>query len=66
MPLQTLYTMVMEHDIKAGNVAIETAGTLHMREYYEVYHFSDLDKAPPIQEQQFKMPHESMRLESCS
>ncbi|XP_039206305.1 GEM-interacting protein isoform X2 [Crotalus tigris] len=35
MPLQTLYTLVMEHDIKAGNVAIETAGTLHLREYYE-------------------------------
>ncbi|XP_063149041.1 GEM-interacting protein [Candoia aspera] len=35
MPLQTLYTMVMEHDIKAGNVAIETAGILHLREYYE-------------------------------
>ncbi|XP_058023472.1 GEM-interacting protein isoform X3 [Ahaetulla prasina] len=35
MPLQGLYTMVMEHDIKAGNVAIETAGTLHLREYYE-------------------------------
>ncbi|KAM3844043.1 GEM-interacting protein isoform 2-T2 [Vipera latastei] len=35
MPLQTLYTMVMEHDIKAGNVAIETAGTLHLREFYE-------------------------------
>ncbi|XP_032068099.1 GEM-interacting protein isoform X2 [Thamnophis elegans] len=35
MPLQSLYTMVMEHDIKAGNVAIETAGTLHLREYYQ-------------------------------
>ncbi|XP_061470454.1 GEM-interacting protein isoform X2 [Rhineura floridana] len=35
MPLQTLYTMVMEHDIRAGNLAIETAGILHLREYYE-------------------------------
>ncbi|ETE70985.1 GEM-interacting protein, partial [Ophiophagus hannah] len=35
MPLQALYTLVMEHDIKAGNVAIDTAGTLHLREYYE-------------------------------
>ncbi|XP_026529606.1 GEM-interacting protein isoform X2 [Notechis scutatus] len=35
MPLQSLYTLVMEHDIKAGNVAIDTAGTLHLREFYE-------------------------------
>ncbi|KAH0628962.1 hypothetical protein JD844_010632, partial [Phrynosoma platyrhinos] len=35
MPLQTLYTMVMEHDIKAGNVALETASVLHLKEYYE-------------------------------
>uniref|UniRef100_A0ABM5FPQ2 GEM-interacting protein isoform X2 n=1 Tax=Pogona vitticeps TaxID=103695 RepID=A0ABM5FPQ2_9SAUR len=35
MPLQKLYTMVMEHDIKAGNLAIETAGILHLKEYYE-------------------------------
>ncbi|XP_054859663.1 GEM-interacting protein isoform X2 [Eublepharis macularius] len=35
MPLQELYTMVMEHDIKMGNVAIDTAGILQMREYYK-------------------------------
>ncbi|XP_015283244.1 PREDICTED: GEM-interacting protein isoform X1 [Gekko japonicus] len=35
MPLQALYTMVMEHDIKAGNLAIDTAGTLQMKEYYK-------------------------------
>uniref|UniRef100_A0A8C6VKA5 GEM interacting protein n=1 Tax=Naja naja TaxID=35670 RepID=A0A8C6VKA5_NAJNA len=35
MPLQALYTLVMEHDIKAGNIAMDTAGTLHLREYYE-------------------------------
>ncbi|XP_066471240.1 GEM-interacting protein [Tiliqua scincoides] len=35
LPLQNLYTMVMEHDIRTGNLAIETAGTLHDREYYE-------------------------------
>lgn len=56
MPLQTLYTMVMEHDIKAGNVAIETAGTLHLREYYEVHRFSDLDKASLCQSNNLKCP----------
>ncbi|XP_062827104.1 GEM-interacting protein isoform X2 [Anolis carolinensis] len=35
MPLQTLYTKVMEHDIRAGNVALETASVLHLKEYYE-------------------------------
>ncbi|KAJ7317599.1 hypothetical protein JRQ81_003761 [Phrynocephalus forsythii] len=35
MPLQKLYIMVMEHDIKTGNLAIETAGILHLKEYYE-------------------------------
>ncbi|XP_062975368.1 GEM-interacting protein [Elgaria multicarinata webbii] len=35
MPLQTLYTKVMEHDIKAGNLALETAGILHLKEYYQ-------------------------------
>ncbi|XP_077185452.1 GEM-interacting protein isoform X3 [Paroedura picta] len=35
MPLQGLYTMVMEHDIRTGNLAIETAGTLQMKEYYK-------------------------------
>ncbi|XP_034957635.1 GEM-interacting protein isoform X2 [Zootoca vivipara] len=35
MPLQTLYTMTMEHDIRAGNLAIETAGILQMKEYYQ-------------------------------
>nr|XP_056705609.1 GEM-interacting protein [Euleptes europaea] len=35
MPLQALYTMVMEHDIKTGNVAIDTAGILQLREYYK-------------------------------
>ncbi|XP_048343951.1 GEM-interacting protein-like [Sphaerodactylus townsendi] len=35
MPLQQLYTMVMEHDIKTGKVAIDTAGILQEREYYK-------------------------------
>ncbi|KAL8164142.1 UNVERIFIED_CONTAM: hypothetical protein K2H54_046682 [Gekko kuhli] len=35
MPLQALYTMVMEHDIKTGNLAIDTAGILQMKEYYK-------------------------------
>ncbi|KAJ6652965.1 hypothetical protein lerEdw1_010234 [Lerista edwardsae] len=35
MPLQNLYTKVMEHDIRTGNLAIDTAGVLHDREYYE-------------------------------
>uniref|UniRef100_A0A8C3XNR6 GEM interacting protein n=1 Tax=Chelydra serpentina TaxID=8475 RepID=A0A8C3XNR6_CHESE len=33
MPLQLLYTMVLEHDIKIGSLAIETAGALQLREY---------------------------------
>uniref|UniRef100_A0A8C0QR31 GEM interacting protein n=1 Tax=Chelonoidis abingdonii TaxID=106734 RepID=A0A8C0QR31_CHEAB len=33
MPLQLLYTMVLEHDIRIGSLAIETAGALQLREY---------------------------------
>ncbi|XP_074836480.1 GEM-interacting protein [Carettochelys insculpta] len=35
MPLQLLYAMVLEHDIQVGNLAIETAGALQLREYYQ-------------------------------
>ncbi|XP_053149159.1 GEM-interacting protein [Hemicordylus capensis] len=34
MPLQSLYTMVMEHDIRSGNVALETASALQVKEYH--------------------------------
>lgn len=39
MPLQLLYTMVLDHDIKVGSLAIETAGALQLREYYQVLYF---------------------------
>ncbi|KAF7243941.1 GEM-interacting protein [Varanus komodoensis] len=35
MPLQTLYTKVMEHHINVGNLASKTAGVLHRKQYYE-------------------------------
>ncbi|NXC75044.1 GMIP protein, partial [Anhinga anhinga] len=35
MPLRVLYTMVLEHDIKAGNSASETAGLLQQKEFYQ-------------------------------
>ncbi|XP_054664039.1 GEM-interacting protein isoform X2 [Grus americana] len=35
MPLQALYTMVLEHDIKVGNSASETAGLLQQKEFYQ-------------------------------
>ncbi|XP_067416772.1 GEM-interacting protein [Emydura macquarii macquarii] len=35
MPLQLLYNMVLDHDIKVGSLAIETAGALQLREYYQ-------------------------------
>uniref|UniRef100_A0A8D0GPM7 GEM interacting protein n=1 Tax=Sphenodon punctatus TaxID=8508 RepID=A0A8D0GPM7_SPHPU len=35
MPLQLLYRMVMEHDIRGGYSALETAGILHQKEYYQ-------------------------------
>jgi len=36
MPLGALYTMVLEHDIKVGNSANETAGLLQQKEFYQV------------------------------
>ncbi|XP_034648591.1 GEM-interacting protein isoform X2 [Trachemys scripta elegans] len=33
MPLHQLYAMILEHDIKIGSLAIETAGALQLREY---------------------------------
>uniref|UniRef100_A0A8C0BCI3 GEM interacting protein n=1 Tax=Buteo japonicus TaxID=224669 RepID=A0A8C0BCI3_9AVES len=41
MPLRVLYTMVLEHDIKVGNSATETAGLLQQKEFYQVLHFSN-------------------------
>ncbi|XP_015705945.1 GEM-interacting protein isoform X2 [Coturnix japonica] len=35
MPLRVLYTMVLEHDIKIGNTAIETVGLLQQKEFYQ-------------------------------
>ncbi|XP_010074827.1 PREDICTED: GEM-interacting protein, partial [Pterocles gutturalis] len=35
MPLRTLYTMVLEHDIKVGNSASETVGLLQQKEFYQ-------------------------------
>ncbi|NXD88025.1 GMIP protein, partial [Halcyon senegalensis] len=35
MPLQALYTMVLEHDIKVGNSAMETVGLLQQKEFYQ-------------------------------
>ncbi|NXF39745.1 GMIP protein, partial [Nyctibius bracteatus] len=35
MPLRALYTMVLEHDIKVGNSASETAGLLQQKEFYQ-------------------------------
>uniref|UniRef100_A0A8C4UNK6 GEM interacting protein n=1 Tax=Falco tinnunculus TaxID=100819 RepID=A0A8C4UNK6_FALTI len=35
MPLRTLYAMVLEHDIKIGNSATETAGLLQQKEFYQ-------------------------------
>uniref|UniRef100_A0A8C8SCP5 GEM interacting protein n=1 Tax=Pelusios castaneus TaxID=367368 RepID=A0A8C8SCP5_9SAUR len=35
MPLRLLYTMLLDHDIKVGTLAIETAGALQLREYYQ-------------------------------
>uniref|UniRef100_A0A663N5I8 GEM interacting protein n=1 Tax=Athene cunicularia TaxID=194338 RepID=A0A663N5I8_ATHCN len=35
MPLRALYTMVLEHDIKIGNSASETAGLLQHKEFYQ-------------------------------
>ncbi|KAM6364734.1 GEM-interacting protein [Pluvialis apricaria] len=35
MPLRVLYTMVLEHDIKVGNSASETAGLLQQKEFYQ-------------------------------
>ncbi|KAM6229431.1 GEM-interacting protein isoform 2-T2 [Spheniscus humboldti] len=35
MPLRALYTMVLEHDIKVGNSACETAGLLQQKEFYQ-------------------------------
>ncbi|XP_075594218.1 GEM-interacting protein isoform X2 [Balearica regulorum gibbericeps] len=35
MPLQALYTMVLEHDVKVGNSASETAGLLQQKEFYQ-------------------------------
>ncbi|XP_074881304.1 GEM-interacting protein isoform X4 [Buteo buteo] len=35
MPLRVLYTMVLEHDIKVGNSATETAGLLQQKEFYQ-------------------------------
>uniref|UniRef100_A0ACB8ELT8 Uncharacterized protein n=1 Tax=Sphaerodactylus townsendi TaxID=933632 RepID=A0ACB8ELT8_9SAUR len=45
MPLQQLYTMVMEHDIKTGKVAIDTAGILQEREYYKNDSILRMDKS---------------------
>ncbi|XP_074021226.1 GEM-interacting protein [Numenius arquata] len=35
MPLRSLYTMVLEHDIKVGNSAGETVGLLQQKEFYQ-------------------------------
>ncbi|KAM8987109.1 GEM-interacting protein isoform 2-T2 [Ara ararauna] len=35
MPLWELYQMVLEHDIKVGNSAAETAGLLQQKEFYQ-------------------------------
>ncbi|XP_009945404.1 PREDICTED: GEM-interacting protein, partial [Leptosomus discolor] len=35
MPLRALYMMVLEHDIKIGNSATETAGLLQQKEFYQ-------------------------------
>ncbi|NXG65993.1 GMIP protein, partial [Hemiprocne comata] len=35
MPLRSLYTMVLEQDIKVGNSATETAGLLQQKEFYQ-------------------------------
>ncbi|NXV75408.1 GMIP protein, partial [Atlantisia rogersi] len=35
MPLRVLYTMVLEHDIKVGSSASETAGLLQQKEFYQ-------------------------------
>ncbi|NXI42846.1 GMIP protein, partial [Galbula dea] len=35
MPLQVLYTMVLEHDIKVGSVAAETVALLQQKEFYQ-------------------------------
>ncbi|NWS63457.1 GMIP protein, partial [Chunga burmeisteri] len=35
MPLQNLYTKVLEHDIKVGNSATETVGLLQQKEFYQ-------------------------------
>nr|XP_006130315.1 GEM-interacting protein [Pelodiscus sinensis] len=35
MPLQLLYSLVLEHDIKVGSSEMETAGALQLREYYQ-------------------------------
>ncbi|NXP50800.1 GMIP protein, partial [Heliornis fulica] len=35
MPLQALYTMVLEHEIKVGNSASETVGLLQQKEFYQ-------------------------------
>ncbi|XP_063174980.1 GEM-interacting protein isoform X1 [Chroicocephalus ridibundus] len=35
MPLCALYRMVLEHDIKVGNSASETAGLLQQKEFYQ-------------------------------
>lgn len=36
MPLWELYQMVLEHDVKVGNSAAETAGLLQQKEFYQV------------------------------
>lgn len=36
MPLRELYAMVLEHDIKVGNLASETVGLLQQKEFYQV------------------------------
>ncbi|NXW89417.1 GMIP protein, partial [Alopecoenas beccarii] len=35
MPLRALYTLVLEHDIKVGGSASETAGLLQQKEFYQ-------------------------------
>ncbi|NXJ86325.1 GMIP protein, partial [Trogon melanurus] len=35
MPLRALYALVLEHDIKTGNSAAETAGLLQQKEFYQ-------------------------------
>ncbi|KAJ1172751.1 hypothetical protein NDU88_004593 [Pleurodeles waltl] len=35
MPLQYIYTLFMEHDVKVGNSAIETGGLLQMKKYIQ-------------------------------